>query len=82
MGQLGLRVLKIKIPDTNRYEKEQTLSGKPFFRCTLLPPPVKLLKNSKLYFARDRFVQQKRISTFAKPLSNAKYAYLDEFIRR
>ena len=48
MGQLKLRVLKTKIPDTNRYEKELTLSGKPFFRCTLLPPPVKLLKGSNL----------------------------------
>jgi cellulose biosynthesis protein BcsQ len=48
MGQLGLRVLKTKIPDTNRYEKELTLSGKPFFRCTLLPPPSKLLKDSNL----------------------------------
>ena len=48
MGQLKLRVLKTKIPDTNRYEKELTLSGKPFFRCTLLPPPAKMLKGSNL----------------------------------
>ena len=48
MGQLSLRVLKTKIPDTNRYEKELTLSGKPFFRCTLLPPPSKLLAGSNL----------------------------------
>jgi cellulose biosynthesis protein BcsQ len=48
MAQLRLRVLKTKIPDTNRYEKELTLSGKPFFRCTLLPPPPKLLKGSNL----------------------------------
>jgi len=48
MGQLKLRVLKTKIPETNRYEKELTLSGKPFFRCTLLPPPDKLLKGSNL----------------------------------
>jgi len=48
MEQLRLRVLKIKIPDTNRYEKELTLSGKPFFRCTLLPSPTKLLKGSNL----------------------------------
>jgi len=48
MGQLKLRVLKTKIPDTNRYEKELTLSGKPFFRCTLLPPPAKLLAGSNL----------------------------------
>jgi len=48
MGQLKLRVLTTKIPDTNRYEKELTLSGKSFFRCTLLPPPSKLLKGSNL----------------------------------
>jgi cellulose biosynthesis protein BcsQ len=48
MGQLKLRVLKTKIPDTNRYEKELTLSGKSFFRCTLLPPPAKLLKGSNM----------------------------------
>ena len=47
MGQLNLRVLQTKVPDTNRYEKELTLSGKPFFRCTLLPPQ-KLLKGSNL----------------------------------
>ena len=48
MGQLKLRVLKTKIPDTNRYEKELTLSEKPFFRCTLFPPSAKLLKGSNL----------------------------------
>jgi len=48
MGQLKLKVLKTKIPDTNRYEKELTLSGKPFFRCTLLPPSPKMLKGSNL----------------------------------
>jgi cellulose biosynthesis protein BcsQ len=48
MGQLGLRVLKTRMPDTNRYEKELTLAGKPFFRCTLLPPPAKLLAGSNL----------------------------------
>jgi len=48
MGQLKLKVLKTKIPDTNRYEKELTLSGKPFFRCTLLPPSQKMLKGSNL----------------------------------
>ena len=48
IGQLNLRVLQTRIPDTNRYEKELTLSGKPFFRCTLMPPPPKLLKGSGL----------------------------------
>jgi len=48
MLKLKLRVLKTKIPDTNRYEKELTLTGKPFFRCTLLPPPAKMLKGSNM----------------------------------
>jgi cellulose biosynthesis protein BcsQ len=57
MGQLGLRVLKTKIPDTNRYEKELTLSGKPFFRCTLLPPPAKLLAGSNLDMLAEEIMQ-------------------------
>jgi cellulose biosynthesis protein BcsQ len=57
MGQLGLRVLKTKIPDTNRYEKELTLQGKPFFRCTLLPPPVKLLAGSHLDTLAEEILQ-------------------------
>jgi cellulose biosynthesis protein BcsQ len=48
MGQLKLRILKTGIPDTNRYGKELTLSEKPFFRCTLLPPPARLLAGSNL----------------------------------
>jgi len=48
MGQLKLRILKTKILETNRYEKELSLSRKPFFRCTLLLPPAKLLKGSNL----------------------------------
>jgi cellulose biosynthesis protein BcsQ len=48
MEQLKLNVLATKIPDTNRYEKELTLTGKPFFRCTLFPPTVKMLKGSGL----------------------------------
>lgn len=57
MGQLKLRVLNTKIPDTNRYEKELTLSGKSFFRCTLLPPPSKLLKGSNLDMLAEEIMQ-------------------------
>jgi cellulose biosynthesis protein BcsQ len=57
MGQLGLRVLKTKIPDTNRYEKELTLAGKPFFRCTLLPPPAKLLKGSNMDLLAEEIIK-------------------------
>jgi cellulose biosynthesis protein BcsQ len=48
MKQLQLSIMETKIPDTNRYEKELTLSGKPFFRCTLFPPTPKMLKGSNL----------------------------------
>lgn len=57
MGQLKLRVLKTKIPDTNRYEKELTLAGKSFFRCTLLPPPAKLLAGSNLDALAEEIMQ-------------------------
>ena len=57
MGQLRLKVLKTKIPDTNRYEKELTLSGKSFFRCTLLPPPSKLLAGSNLDALAEEILQ-------------------------
>jgi cellulose biosynthesis protein BcsQ len=57
MAQLKLRVLQTKIPDTNRYDKELTLSGKTFFRCTLLPPPAKLLKGSNLDLLAEEILQ-------------------------
>jgi cellulose biosynthesis protein BcsQ len=57
MAQLKLRVLQTKIPDTNRYDKELTLSGKSFFRCTLLPPPAKLLKGSNLDLLAEEILQ-------------------------
>jgi cellulose biosynthesis protein BcsQ len=57
MAQLKLRVLKTRIPDTNRYEKELSLSGKPFFRCTLLPPPARLLAGSNLDTLAEEIMQ-------------------------
>jgi cellulose biosynthesis protein BcsQ len=48
MGQLQLNIMETNVPDTNRYEKELSLSGKPFFRCTLFPPTAKMLKGSNL----------------------------------
>jgi cellulose biosynthesis protein BcsQ len=57
MAQLKLRVLKTRIPDTNRYEKELSLSGKPFFRCTLLPPPARLLAGSNLDMLAEEIMQ-------------------------
>jgi cellulose biosynthesis protein BcsQ len=41
-----LTVMETVIPDTVRYDKELPLKGNTWFRCTLLPPPAKLLKGS------------------------------------
>jgi cellulose biosynthesis protein BcsQ len=57
MEQLGLHILETRVPDTNRYEKELTIPGKPFFRCTLLPPPAKLLNGSNLDLLAEEIMQ-------------------------
>ena len=46
MQELGMTVLDTVLPETCRYDKELSTSGKGYFRCTLLPPPAKLLKGS------------------------------------
>ena len=46
MRELHLTVLDSTLPDLCRYEKEITHAKRAFFRCTLLPPPAKLLKGS------------------------------------
>ena len=46
MKKQGLKILDSMIPDLCRYDKELSSSGKGYFRCTLLPPPAKLLKGS------------------------------------
>lgn len=48
MQRLQMKVLDTVIPETRRYDKELALAGKSYFRCTLLPPPAKLLKGSGL----------------------------------
>ncbi|MDL2230199.1 ParA family protein [Alistipes sp. OttesenSCG-928-L06] len=48
MAKLNLTVLKTVIPETRRYDKELPFKGRTYFRCTLLPPPAKLLKGSGL----------------------------------
>lgn len=48
MEKLNLTVLKTVVPETRRYDKELPFRGKTYFRCTLLPPPVRLLKGSGL----------------------------------
>ena len=46
MQELGMTVLDTVLPETCRYDKELSTPGKGYFRCTLLPPPAKLLKGS------------------------------------
>ena len=46
MQRLKLTVLETTVPETCRYDKELSVSSKSYFRCTLLPPPAKLLKGS------------------------------------
>ena len=46
--KLEFTVLDTIIPETNRYNKELSLTTRNFFRCTLFPPPAKSLKGSGL----------------------------------
>ena len=48
MEKLEFTVLDTIIPDLNRYTKEMSLMGKPFFRSTLLPPSGKMLEGSNI----------------------------------
>jgi cellulose biosynthesis protein BcsQ len=46
LERLELTVMQTIVPDTVRYDKELPFHGNTYFRCTLLPPPAKLLKGS------------------------------------
>jgi hypothetical protein len=48
MAQLKLNVLETTLPETFRYSRELSVTGRPFFRSTLLPPMGKLLTGSNL----------------------------------
>lgn len=48
LQKLEFTVLDTVIPKTNRYNKELSLATRNYFRCTLFPPPAKLLKGSGL----------------------------------
>jgi cellulose biosynthesis protein BcsQ len=48
MKKLRLTVLAAIIPLLSRYGREMSLSGKPFFRSTLLPPDEKMLQGSNI----------------------------------
>jgi hypothetical protein len=48
IGKLNFTVLDTIIPSLSRYGREMSLSGKPFFRSTLLPPAGKMLEGSNI----------------------------------
>ncbi|MEG1886373.1 MAG: AAA family ATPase [Alistipes sp.] len=48
MVKLNLTVLDTVIPETCRYDKELSMTGRTYFRSTMFPPPAKLLKGSGL----------------------------------
>ncbi len=48
MEMMNLTVLNTVIPETHRYDKELRLRDRSYFRCSLLPPPARLLKGSGL----------------------------------
>ena len=56
LRELGLTVLDTILPDTCRYGKELSSSGKGYFRCTLLPPPAKILKGSGIAELADELI--------------------------
>ncbi len=60
MEKLELKVLDTIVPETRRYDRELSLLTKSFFRCTLFPPPAKLMKGSGLQeLAEELFVKLK-----------------------
>lgn len=48
MAKLNLTVLNTVVPETRRYDKELSMTGRTYFRSTMFPPPAKLLKGSGL----------------------------------
>ncbi len=55
LERLGLHVLDTIIPESRRFDKELSPTGKPFFRSTLFPPPARLLKGSNIDLLADEF---------------------------
>lgn len=56
LRELGLTLLDTVLPETCRYDKELSTSGKGYFRCTLLPPPARLLKGSGIAELADELI--------------------------
>lgn len=64
LEKLELTVMKTIVPDTVRYDKELPFSGTTYFRCTLLPPPVKLLKGSGLEEFADELCEMLKLNGY------------------
>lgn len=56
LSKLGMTVLETFIPYTCRYDKEISEYNKPYFRCSLLPPPSQYLKGSGLKELAEEFI--------------------------
>ena len=56
MKELHLTVLDTALPDLCRFEKEITHAKRTFFRCTMLPPPAKLLEGSGISEMVDELI--------------------------
>lgn len=54
LERLEFPVMDTIIPQLNRYTKEMSYNGKPFFRSTLMPPNEKLIEGSNI----DLFAQE------------------------
>lgn len=57
LEKLEITLMDTVIPEACRYEKELPFSGTTYFRCTVLPPPEKLLKGSGLVEFVDELCQ-------------------------
>ena len=55
MEKLDFNVLGTILPDLSRFGREVAMSGKPFFRCTLMPPTPSLLKDSNFELFAEEF---------------------------
>ncbi len=66
MKDLGLTLLDAVIPDTNRYDKELSTQSKNYFRCTLFPPPAKLMKGSGLSELAEELIVKLKLDGYGE----------------
>ena len=61
MERLRLKVLHTVLPESRRFDKELSMKEKPFFRCTLFPPPAKMLKGSCIDELADELCEKLKL---------------------